>query len=73
MTERHFIVHQNNAGWQFAYMGTITAPFSSRQEAISAAIEAAQQEGDAAAEVVVQEADLRRETVWRHGEPDRPE
>ncbi|MBD8064544.1 DUF2188 domain-containing protein [Devosia sp. PTR5] len=64
MSERHFIVHQSDAGWQYTFMGTITGPFKSRQDAIDAAIEAARGE-DSDCEVVVQDSDMRRETVWR--------
>ena len=65
MTERHLIVCQRDSAWQYTYRGTITAPFSSRDEAIEAAIAEAREINDAELEVVVQDQDMTQETVWR--------
>ncbi len=68
--ERHFIVCFRD-GWQFSYRGTITGPFSDRDEAIEEAIREAEETGVPDVEVIVQDPDTRQETVWRHGSGSR--
>lgn len=68
MTERHFIVFHRHSAWQYTYRGSITAPFTSRDDAIAAAIKAARDTGERDIEVIVQDHDMQEETVWRHGE-----
>lgn len=76
MTERHFIVFHRHAAWQYTYRGSIAAPFTSREDAIHAAIKAARETGEPEVEVIVQNLDMREESVWRHdgqgpgGSPD---
>lgn len=65
MTTSHFIVSQRENAWQVSYKGDVTAPFTTREDAIDAAIEMAGTAEDKAAEVIVRDADLRSETVWR--------
>lgn len=70
MTERHVIVYLRDGAWQFTFRGTVNAPFSSRDEAITAAIDEAQALNDPDIEVIVQDADLTEETVWRATKSD---
>lgn len=65
MTNSHFIVSQRENAWQVSYKGDVTAPFTTRGDAIDAAIAMAGTAEDKAAEVIVRDADLRSETVWR--------
>ncbi|SMQ62121.1 hypothetical protein SAMN06295905_0621 [Devosia lucknowensis] len=67
MSESHFLVYLRNGSWQHSNRGTTSAPFSSRETAIEAAIEEARQSGDASAEVIVQDSETSTETVWRSG------
>ncbi len=70
MAERHVIVYLRDGAWQFTFRGTVTAPFSSREEAIEAAIGEARALADPDIEVIVQDVDLTQETVWRAGPGD---
>ena len=72
MNERHIIVYERDHSWQYTYRGSIAAPFKSREDAIDAAIEEARRTRDATIEVIVQDHDMQQETVWRHGEDDKP-
>jgi hypothetical protein len=65
MTNNHFVISQRDSVWQFSFRGDVTAPFTSKADAVKAAIEAASKISDAEVEVVVQDADVRAETVWR--------
>jgi len=65
MSSHHFVVAAQDRAWQFSFKGAITGPFSSRDEAVAAAIEQAGEETDPDVEVVVCDADLKTETVWR--------
>lgn len=65
MTNHHFVISQRESVWQFSFRGDVTGPFTSKQAAVSAAIEAATELGSTDVEVVVHDADLRAETVWR--------
>jgi hypothetical protein len=71
MINNHFLISQRESVWQFSFRGDVTAPFTSKEDAIDAAIEAATQVGSADLEVVVHDADLRAETVWRSGQDSR--
>lgn len=70
MTNNHFVISQRESVWQFSFRGNVTGPFNSKQDAISAAIEAASQVADTEVEVVVHDADFRAETIWRSGRSD---
>jgi hypothetical protein len=72
MSERHYLVYKRDASWQFSFRGTITAPFTSREAAIEAAIGEARATGDEDIEVIVQDPDMKQETVWRPGEDSEP-
>ena len=65
MSSHHFVVAAQDRAWQFSFKGAITGPFSSRDEAVAAAIEQAGLEPEGDIEVVVRDADLKSETVWR--------
>lgn len=69
MSNQHFLVAAQDRSWHYSYKGDMTGPYSSREEAVAAAIAEAAALDDRAVTVVVQEADLRTETVWR---PDQP-
>lgn len=71
MINNHFVISQRDSVWQFSYRGDVTGPFTSKADAIKAAIEAASKVGDADVEVVVHDAELRAETVWRSGRGNR--
>ena len=64
MSSPHFIVFHRDAAWQYTYRGSIRAPFSSREEAVAAAIDAARETGDPDVEVIVQNPETVEETVW---------
>lgn len=68
MSNQHFLVAAQDRAWHYSFKGDITGPYSSREEAVAAAIDEASKLDDGAVEVVVQDADLRTETVWR---PDK--
>jgi hypothetical protein len=70
MSSNHFVVSQRDSVWQFSFRGDVTGPFTSKDDAVNAAIVAAGEVGDAHVEVVVHDADLRVETVWKTGQPD---
>ncbi len=71
MTNNHFVISQRDSVWQFSFRGDVTAPFTSKGDAIKAAIDAASKIGSGDVEVVVHDADVRAETVWRSG-GDKP-
>jgi hypothetical protein len=70
MSSNHFVVSQRDSVWQFSFRGEVTGPFTSKTDAIQAAILAAGKVGDTHVEVVVHDADLRVETVWQTGQAD---
>ena len=72
MSNHHFVISQRESVWQFSFRGDVTGPFTSKQAAVSAAIEAATELGSTDVEVVVHDADLRAETVWRSGQDKQP-
>jgi hypothetical protein len=72
MINNHFVISQRDSVWQFSFRGDVTAPFTTKAEAIKAAIEAASKIDDADVEVVVHDADVRAETVWRSGQGSGP-
>ncbi|UJW85946.1 DUF2188 domain-containing protein [Devosia sp. SL43] len=65
MVTNHFVVSQRENSWQISFKGDVTAPFTTRDAAIAAAINLAGTVGDTSTEVIVHDADLRSETVWR--------
>lgn len=65
MINNHFVISQRESVWQFSFRGDVTGPFTSKADAIDAAIDAASRFDGEAVEVVVHDADLRAETVWR--------
>lgn len=67
MLTSHFVVSQRENSWQISFKGDVTAPFTTRDAAIAAAIKLAGAVGDISTEVIVHDADLRAETVWRAG------
>ena len=68
MSSNHFVVSQRDSVWQFSFRGDVTGPFTSKDDAINAAILAAGKVGNTDVEVVVHDADLLVETVWRTGQ-----
>lgn len=72
MINNHFVISQRDSVWQFSFRGDVTGPFTSKADAVAAAIEAASKVDSADVEVVVHAADLRAETVWRSGQPSKP-
>ena len=68
MTTNHFVVSQRDSGWQFSFRGDVTAPYTTKQAAIDAAIAEASKADGGDVEVLVRDADLRTETVWRAGD-----
>lgn len=72
MINNHFVISQRDSVWQFSFRGDVTGPFTSKADAVAAAIEAASKVDSADVEVVVHAADLRAETVWRSGQPSNP-
>ena len=70
MLNNHFVISQRESVWQFSFRGGVTGPFTSKANAIAAAIEAASKVDDGDVEVVVHDADMRAETVWRSGQAD---
>ena len=68
MTTNHFVVSQRDSVWQFSFRGDVTAPFTSKQGAIDAAIAEASKVGAEDVEVVVRDAHLLTETIWRAGD-----
>lgn len=68
MTERHYIVSNQDGIWQFSTRGNTRSHFESRDHAIIAAVEAAKEAGEADAEVIVQDINKEQSTVWRAGE-----
>ena len=65
MSSQHFLVAAQDRSWHYSFKGDVTGPYSSREEAVAAAIEEASKLEDGEVEVVVRDADLRTETVWR--------
>ena len=65
MSSHHFVVAAQDRSWHYSFKGDLVGPYSSRQEAVEAAIEEASRLADEAVEVVVRDADLKTETVWR--------
>jgi hypothetical protein len=72
MSSNHFVVSQRDSVWQFSFRGDVTAPFTSKDDAVQAAIAAAGKISDFKVEVVVHDADLLVETVWRTGQGSAP-
>lgn len=72
MSINHVVVSQRDSVWQFSFRGDVTAPFTSKDDPVRAAIIAAGKVGDTHVEVVVHDADLRVETVWRSGQTGAP-
>jgi len=68
MPTNHFVVSQRDSAWQFSFKGEVTAPFTTKDDAVTAAIAAAGASRDDNVEVVVHDADMRAETVWRSGQ-----
>lgn len=64
MINNHFVISQRESVWQFSFRGDVTGPFTSKEQAIQAAIEAANKLDGSDVEVVVHDAELRAETVW---------
>jgi len=67
MSTKHFVVSQRDSVWQFSFRGDVTAPFTSKQAAIDAAIAEAGSLDTDDVEVLVRDADLRTQTIWRAG------
>lgn len=65
MSKSHFLVCKRDGAWLHTHRGTTSAPFTSREEAIEAAIGEARDSGDPDAEVIVQASETSTETVWR--------
>ncbi|MGB3339839.1 MAG: hypothetical protein WBA73_21885 [Devosia sp.] len=65
MINNHFVISQRESVWQFSFRGDVTGPFTNKDAAVNAAIEAASKLDGDNVEVVVHDADLRAETVWR--------
>ncbi|MDB5613290.1 MAG: hypothetical protein JWQ22_943 [Devosia sp.] len=65
MSSQHFVVAAQDRSWHFSFKGDLIGPYSSREEAVAAAIEEASKLDDNEVEVVVRDADLKTETVWR--------
>lgn len=65
MSSHHFVVAAKDNAWHFSFKGAMTGPYTSREDAVKAAIEQAGQQQEAGIEVVVLNADLKPETVWR--------
>lgn len=72
MINNHFVISQRDSVWQFSFRGDVTGPFTSKADAVKAAIEVAANIGGADVEVVVHDADVRAETVWRSGQDSGP-
>jgi hypothetical protein len=73
MINNHFVISQRDSVWQFSFRGDVTGPFTSKTDAVHAAIEAASKIEDADVEVVVHAADVKAETVWRSGRNTQPD
>ena len=72
MINNHFVISQRDSFWQFSFRGDVTGPFTSKANAVRAAIDAASKIGDADVEVVVRDANVKAETVWRSGQDNTP-
>lgn len=72
MINNHFVISQRDSVWQFSFRGDVTGPFTSKANAVRAAIDAASKIGDADVEVVVRDANVKAETVWRSGQANTP-
>ena len=68
MINNHFVISQRDSVWHFSFRGDVTGPFTSKDDAVRAAIDAASKIGDADVEVVVRDANVKAETVWRSGQ-----
>ncbi|RYE45690.1 MAG: DUF2188 domain-containing protein [Hyphomicrobiales bacterium] len=71
--QHHFIVNHRDDIWQYTFRGSIFAHFTSRQEAIDAAIEAARATNEPDVQVIVQDADMKQEMVWRPDADQAPQ
>ncbi len=71
MSECHYIVCLREGAWQHTTRGTTSAPFTSREAAIEAAIGEARASGNPDAEVIVQESETSAATVWRSRQKER--
>ena len=69
MSSQHFVVAAQDRSWHYSYKGDIIGPYTSREEAVAAAIAEASNLDEDDVEVVVRDADLRTETVWRPNQP----
>lgn len=65
MSNTHFVVAARDNAWHFSFKGAMTGPFTSREDAVEAAIAQAGEEEHDDIEVIVLNADLTPETVWR--------
>ena len=72
MINNHFVISQRDSVWQFSFRGDVTGPFTSKADAIRAAIQAAGKVSNADVEVVVRDANVKAETVWRSGQANAP-
>ena len=68
MTTDYFVVSQKDSAWQFSFRGNITAPLTTKDEAIAAAIAAAGKVDGAEVAVLLRDGDLHTETIWRSGQ-----
>lgn len=74
MNEHYLVVFHDNH-WQVTHQGTVEGPFSRREDAVSAAVEAAHADGEngIAAEVRVQEdSDRDFQLAWKYGRDPYP-
>ena len=69
MSSQHFVVAAQDRAWHYSFKGDLVGPYSSREEAVEAAIEEATKLADNDIEVVVRDANLKTETVWRPNQP----
>ena len=65
MSSQHFVVAAQDRSWHYSFKGDMVGPYTSREEAVEAAIEEATKLDDDEIEVVVRDANLKTETVWR--------
>lgn len=65
MSNQHFLVAAQDRSWHYSFKGDIVGPYSSREEAVAAAIKEASKLDVEDIEVVVRDADMKTETVWR--------
>ena len=68
MINNHFVISHRDNVWQFSFRGNVTGPFNSKDQAVSAAIDAAGRIEDADVEVVIYDVAQKPETIWRTGQ-----